>query len=339
MMVRPMMKDKKILASVGGALLIALALALFTTVKVKAQLAVNDTDIVNISVQIATKTMVDVNPAALTWIGVDPGSVGGPSQEIEGPNYFAIQIENIGSHNITHIWFNATYPASRPFASGTNSTYDAGNFVALRREGATTDFYFPNRLEFNESRSIVYLRDPSGNLPPSSAYSYGRFRNTSYEYFWMVSRGANCDGQTFYIGEDPHTESATGTTNFQGATTADDGVCVVSLQASTARPGWCYSDLPDSSNDPDCAKFNYAVYVKNETYDQVFFVHWNKDFSDTSNKIEYFYEGNLVPGDSSIAYIRVYVPYGVYEGYVKTCLLYTSPSPRDGLLSRMPSSA
>ena len=27
------------------------------------------------------------------------------------------------------------------------------------------------------------------------------------------------------------------------------------------------------------------------------------------------------------------------EGTVNTCLLYTSPSPRDGLLSRMPSSA
>ena len=27
------------------------------------------------------------------------------------------------------------------------------------------------------------------------------------------------------------------------------------------------------------------------------------------------------------------------EGEVETCLLYTSPSPRDGLLSRMPSSA
>ena len=26
-------------------------------------------------------------------------------------------------------------------------------------------------------------------------------------------------------------------------------------------------------------------------------------------------------------------------GMVRTCLLYTSPSPRDGLLSRMPSSA
>ena len=27
------------------------------------------------------------------------------------------------------------------------------------------------------------------------------------------------------------------------------------------------------------------------------------------------------------------------EGYYRVCLLYTSPSPRDGLLSRMPSSA
>ena len=33
-------------------------------------------------------------------------------------------------------------------------------------------------------------------------------------------------------------------------------------------------------------------------------------------------------------------PKGIYyERWVHTCLLYTSPSPRDGLLSRMPSSA
>ena len=30
---------------------------------------------------------------------------------------------------------------------------------------------------------------------------------------------------------------------------------------------------------------------------------------------------------------------GIHPGYGGTCLLYTSPSPRDGLLSRMPSSA
>ena len=31
--------------------------------------------------------------------------------------------------------------------------------------------------------------------------------------------------------------------------------------------------------------------------------------------------------------------YETYSSYDKDCLLYTSPSPRDGLLSRMPSSA
>ena len=32
-------------------------------------------------------------------------------------------------------------------------------------------------------------------------------------------------------------------------------------------------------------------------------------------------------------------PYAAYSDSIKSCLLYTSPSPRDGLLSRMPSSA
>ena len=34
-----------------------------------------------------------------------------------------------------------------------------------------------------------------------------------------------------------------------------------------------------------------------------------------------------------------YIVAASYSGNDKTCLLYTSPSPRDGLLSRMPSSA
>ena len=39
------------------------------------------------------------------------------------------------------------------------------------------------------------------------------------------------------------------------------------------------------------------------------------------------------PGDTVIVSVNV------VEGARKRCLLYTSPSPRDGLLSRMPSSA
>ena len=51
-----------------------------------------------------------------------------------------------------------------------------------------------------------------------------------------------------------------------------------------------------------------------------------------------------VPGHGEIL-VRIhasslnYHDLAVIKGMIKTCLLYTSPSPRDGLLSRMPSSA
>ena len=37
--------------------------------------------------------------------------------------------------------------------------------------------------------------------------------------------------------------------------------------------------------------------------------------------------------------VMAYVIGGIFESMGNNCLLYTSPSPRDGLLSRMPSSA
>ena len=42
---------------------------------------------------------------------------------------------------------------------------------------------------------------------------------------------------------------------------------------------------------------------------------------------------------SSVARVRLYPGGGAIVVNGKPCLLYTSPSPRDGLLSRMPSSA
>ena len=45
-------------------------------------------------------------------------------------------------------------------------------------------------------------------------------------------------------------------------------------------------------------------------------------------------------GDGTIdKWIDVYVKHDDSNGRFIICLLYTSPSPRDGLLSRMPSSA
>ena len=293
-----------------------LVLLTLLVVPVKA-VEVNDTDIVSVDVVVANKTMVDVNPAAIRWEGVEPGAVGGPELETLGPGFYAIQIENIGSHNITHIWFNNTYPSSRPFATGSSTSYDAGNFIALRREGASTDFFFPNRVEYNESRSLVYLKDPEGDMPPNDWY-YGRFRNTSYEYFWMVKPGdgtyCNSSGTTFYIGNTPHTESQTGSTDFSQSA---ERTAVTLAQSGE----WSYGDIPAGH-----ALENYEVAVY-YTCDKVIFYKWNMDMpgATSSSNAEYFWSADsgdwpgypLVPGNSTVAEIRAYVPYGVYEGLVK----------------------
>ena len=43
--------------------------------------------------------------------------------------------------------------------------------------------------------------------------------------------------------------------------------------------------------------------------------------------------------DDGYHFVNVYADSGGANGQVATCLLYTSPSPRDATLSRMPSSA
>ena len=50
------------------------------------------------------------------------------------------------------------------------------------------------------------------------------------------------------------------------------------------------------------------------------------------------YEVTVEVINSEGCYDNLPPPFGV-DGKVNICLLYTSPSPRDGLLSRMPSSA
>ena len=58
-----------------------------------------------------------------------------------------------------------------------------------------------------------------------------------------------------------------------------------------------------------------------------------------SKKIISWYEIN---GRTSLPWRKNITPYRVWISEImlqQTCLLYTSPSPRDGLLSRMPSSA
>jgi len=282
---------------------------------VSGDLQVNATDNASISVSIASQTWVNIDPEIMSWVDVDPGSVG--DNDTEANHYYAIQVENIGSINITNLWFNTSYPSTRPYGTGVASNYNAGNFVVLSRE--TGGYFFANKLEYNETRTLSYLVDPSGRMPPDgSTYKYGRFRNVTKEYFWFVEPNANdqCNatGVNFWIGGTPHTREDTGSNDFSSCsgtlTNPGSGCGTGTLTQDSNHPDWAYADVSVHG-------MNYTVAVYSDCT-KVFFSHWNKDApgGELGSYTSYFNTAPINPGDSIIARVKVFVPYGVPMGTV-----------------------
>ena len=274
--------------------------------------AENTTSTINITIEVAQKTIVVVDPDSLSWTGsqaVEPGREGVVK---------AIQIENMGSTNITYIWANTTYESSSPFGTGNASLYDAGNFVAISKTNETGDyFFFVNRVDYNETHLDIYL-----TLPANTA-SYGRFRDGGSEYFWAIVPGTNCTDGTFYIGKQPHTENSSGSTNLvtcdgnltaNGANPCRSG----SLTAVSSGPyagNWGYADLFVG---PNSNYHNYTVAVSADC-SKVMFYHWNMDApgAQSANHPEYLYQSTLYPGGAIIRYVKVKVAYGTAAGNIK----------------------
>lgn len=279
-------------------LFLVLASIAFVLVAPNAFAATEKTDQVNITVTVAQKTLIDVTPTSLTWSNVDPGTEAGADDDAYG----AVQIENIGSTNISAVWFNNTYPASRPFGTGDNASYDAGNFVVIQRR-TTGDYMFPNRLEFNASSEIIYISTETG-------WYYGRFRNASHEYFWAVDATSECnDSQTFRIGLTEHNQTQTGSVDF---TNGGSGTRYNQYTLATAANNneWGYAAINVSSSD-----WQMCVAVKN-TCDQAFFYRWNTDAPGGTEcaYAQNFTSSTLTPGEWVLANITVRVPYGVHYG-------------------------
>jgi hypothetical protein len=289
-----------------GAIMLILGVIMFSaSAQLGGNLTTNDSESATITVNVSSKIMVDITPAAFAWGAVNPGSVADSTKEANG--YSAIQIENIGSTNITHVWFNATYPASRPFGTGTSSAQNAGNFVVLSKRATNNSYWGINQLEYNETTALYYIKDVAGAMPPNSAaYRYGRFHNASGEYFWMINKVAACNtGATIYIGKVAHTKTTTGSTNFNVAANynafalADD--TTFGFADITAGPlaGLCVAVSADCN--------------------RVFFSKWNADkpFHRCSN-VNYAWnsatDGKLVPGNSFAMGIKANVPYGIAAG-------------------------
>ena len=278
-------------------------------------------DTVTITVNVSAKTMVDINPDQLIWYDVQPGSEYGSADEYH--NYGNIWIENIGSVNITNIWFNSSFPSSRPFATGNPAAYDPANFIVIANNSASntpgSPFMYINRVEYEESDPL-YIKVPNTNLDQIGVI-FARFRNATNEYFFeYVSNyvGTNCSNGNLYINiSAPKTKDSTGDVDL----TDNSGISFTPVTISNGG-------LQDSNQyDVGAVDFGggekYCVFIPvgcPATGSKVYFVRWNADFlqgigvSSCSDLSGYITQGPITPGDFYKAWIRLRVPYGVAQG-------------------------
>jgi len=278
---------------------------------------VNATGDAQIQITINNKTIVDITPQSMDWGNVDPGTV--VTQYTEPTNNIVlsqIQIENLGSTDITYVWANVSQPTSNPFGTGNIANYDPGNWLALKRT-TDTNFWFIDRVEFNSSTDYIYLRKAPNWV------SFGKIRDANKEYFWNINATvisdpqAWCNGSTgtnadIVIGVDAHNTTQTGTIDL-----VNGNIVWANIQAS-GDPNWGIVDGINIGGATYCV----AVY-----YDcsKMRIFRWNADAPAASACTVFGTDGltlnggtPIYPGGSLIADVELHVPYGVPDGNVPT---------------------
>lgn len=319
-------------------------------VLISASASAQSTNKLDVNVSVADQTIIDIQPSRFAWgyggSGINPGEIAGPSRELNG--YGRIQVENLGSVNISQIWFNTTAPSQRPFGTANRNNYDSANFIQLSSNKSSPgslrdDNAFVGRTEYGldqpTGKDIIYLNTPSN-------WDYGRFRNGSYEYFWTVDDTAGLSGATFRIGYNHHDSNQTGSTNLDNACSGGDesgsaNCNGYSLSTSGTGPTYAYTEVyvgaeDTSSVTPSSPGSNGVYYcaVMQESQitgtgnPKVQFIKWNPGHpgvqaagSDCGTVTQYLIGGSsnqLAPGDWTKMNIRANIPYGVVSGNVPT---------------------
>lgn len=234
--------------------LVIAALTLGMVSTASADVADDAEDNATVTVQVTSKIAVDVTPEQLDYGSLEPGASQTFANNGPESGYSSIEIENIGSENISQVWLNSTVPSERPFGSGVTSAYDAGNFIKAKSDDSTAQEQvsystYINRKEWNESSPLRYVFTPD-----SSLWDYGRFRNGQNEFFWAVKRdGAGaCDtaADSFRLGNSAHNESFTGSTDF---TSSGDWTGFTPSQVDTSNKyvvTGVQPDIPGVATDP-----------------------------------------------------------------------------------------
>lgn len=272
-----------------------------------AQTLVNSSATISITVTVSEVTAVAITPDSLTWTNVPPGSSGIPT---------AILIENIGSVNISKVWFNASYPQSQPYGSADFKLHDAGNFVVIKRNQSGELWYHPNLVEYNESE-LIYLTLPAGG---SNLVTHGRFRDGQSEYFWAMKNDSagGCTNGTFYIGVVPHNATQQGTIDLSSCTlslTQTGTTGCRSGQITRYNGTWGYADVMIGRDGGGNIGLNYSIMTRADCR-MVYFYKWAIDLPTAGGSTydEPFATSTIYPGGNIIANVNVNVPYGVPVG-------------------------
>ena len=272
-----------------------------------------------VTVTLQSRTWVDVSNDHMSWTeNVEPGtvpnclstdddcvSVSGRSNTV-----YAMEVENIGSENVSKVWLNATMPSSNPFASGDGNTYDPGNFLAVTNnitgEGS---YYFINRVEFAMPRAPVYLK--RGSIPNDRT---GRFRNASKEWFWGLNKSSGCNetGTQLYIGDSAHDPNgAMGDIDL-----TDNTPWTLTTSSTDNTYGWANITIGGEE---------YNVAVPSDC-SRVIFYKWNMDLpgaSETGTNAAYIFDNeteghDFAPGNYTPIYVEARIPFGTYVGTLPT---------------------
>jgi len=251
------------------------------------------TDTIDVDVEVASQVSIKVSPDYIRFWGMDPGTY-----QVNSTHFV---IENIGSANITKIWASAATPTVDPFSTDDISDFRASNFIAIANETGEDGYLFVNRMEYNETL-------PSYVTPRTGSKANGRFRNSTYEYFWSLvpdpdDPTGNVTNGTLYIGNSPHTSTQQGTVDLNGADVTAvslTGTGVNEIGGSHPLNNYCVIATQSGDN------------VKLQLFK------WNADLDDGTNcnNFDYLYRGLLVPSNTTYITIAAYVPLGVPSGNI-----------------------
>ncbi len=278
---------------------------------------------ITINVTVQQVTWIDTFPDKFTWSNMVPGENGTEQ---------SLTIENIGSTNITYIWFNVTQPSSNPFGSGLPNAYDPANWIVVRTTSMNSTVDEPYFVDMVSYANDSQMGDKPAyfTLDQSEWTRWGRWRIANHEFFWALKPGANgyCNetGAEIRLSRVVHNETSTDSIDFINGISGTDFITL----NITPLDFWGYTNLTgfNSKDSIYTSNLDYCLAVSGDC-SKVRFYKWNADAPGATSagsptvvcpNFKYFADKDhpLTPGQVRNAVVNIMVPYGVAYGQVKT---------------------